>query len=141
MVKELMQYQKVVVQDLDELASEAEVLEAIAIATEGTVGEARVVTTIAANRKQKKMVVSLPTKAASMTRAIGKLRVGYVNCRVRQWEERGRGRCPRCLVVGHAPANCKGPNRQECCRACGVQATLRPTVGQVKRTKPVLGLN
>jgi len=47
------------------------------------------VTTIAANSGQKWMVVSLPTKA----QAIGKLRVGYVNCRVRQWEERGRGRC------------------------------------------------
>jgi len=70
LVKELRQYQKVVVQDLDELSSEAEVLEAIATATEGTAGEARVVTTIAANRGQKWMVVSLPTKAASMAQTI-----------------------------------------------------------------------
>lgn len=119
LVKELIQYQKVVIQDLDELASEAEVLEAIATVTEGAAGEAKVVTTIAANRGQKWMVVSLPTKAASIAHASGKLRVGYVNCRVRLWEERGRGRCPRCLVAGHASEDCKGPNRRDCCRACG----------------------
>jgi len=58
LVKELMQYQKVVVQDLDELVSKAEVLEAIASATGGTAGEVRVITTMAANRGQKWMVVS-----------------------------------------------------------------------------------
>jgi len=135
LVKELVQYQKVVIQDLDELASEAEVLEAIATATDGTAGEAKVVTTIAANRGQKWMVVSLPTKAASIAHASGKLRVGYVNCRVRQWEERGRGRCPRCLVAHGHTRDCKGPNRRDCCRACGATGHFEAGCGASEKDK------
>lgn len=118
-VKELVQYQKVVVQDLGELASAEEVLEAIAAVTEGNAEEARVISTIVIRRGQKQMVVSLPATRAAHVQRTGKLRVGYVSCRIRDWEERGISRCPRCLAIGHGRAECLGPNRQGCCRACG----------------------
>lgn len=34
-------------------------------------------------------------------------------------EDRGRGRCPRCLVFGHLKGECIGPDRKDCCRECG----------------------
>jgi len=67
-----MQYQKVVVQDLDELASAEEVLKAIAVVTEENAEEARVVSTMAVRRRQKWMVVSLPATKAVHVQMTGK---------------------------------------------------------------------
>jgi len=106
-----------VIQDLDELATAEEVLKAIATATERSMGEARVVSTLMARRGQKWMVVLLLVGTANKIQGIGKLRVRYVSCRLRQWEDRGKGRGSRCLVVGLARASCSGPDRNDCCRA------------------------
>lgn len=65
------------------------------------------------------MIVSLSAGVVNKLQGIGRLRVGYVSCRLRIWEDRGKGRCPKCLVVGHARTNYSGPDRSECCRACG----------------------
>lgn len=118
-VKELAQYQKVVVQDLDEQADPDEVIEAICRITEAKTEEVKMVLTRESTRGMKWVVVSLQASLANKLIAAGKLRVGYVNCRLRLWKERGRGRCPRCLAHGHTRDTCKGPDRRECCRECG----------------------
>lgn len=117
--RELVHFQKVVVQDLDEQAEPSEIVEAICGATNAESEEVRVISTRDLSRGQKWVIISLPAHIASKALAVGRLRVGYVNCRLRLWEDRGRGRCPRCLTRGHTRDACKGTDRTECCRECG----------------------
>jgi len=120
-VKELVQYQKVVIHDLDELAEPEEVIEAISRITKAKTEDVRVVLTRESTRGLKWVVVSLQVALANKLISAGKLRVGYVNCRLRLWEERGRGRCPRCLAHGHTRDTCIDTctDRREWCRECG----------------------
>jgi len=74
-VKNLVQY-------LDELASAEEVLESIAAVTKKNAQEARVVSIMAVRRRQNWMVVSLMAMKAAHVQRTGKLRVGYVSCRI-----------------------------------------------------------
>jgi len=118
-VKEMVNYTKVVIQDLDEQAEPQEIIDAICETTTAKQEDARVVSTREVTRGQKWAVVSLPTALAKKLLTVRKLRVGYVVCRLRLWEDRGRGRCPRCLAFGHPRSECTGPDRQNCCRECG----------------------
>lgn len=118
--RELTQFQKVVVQDLDEQAEPSEIVEAICGATNAKSEEVRVISSRDLNRGQKWIVISLPDHIATKALAAGRLRVGYVNCRIRSWEDRGRGRCPKCLAFGHRRDDCSGPDRRNCCRECGL---------------------
>lgn len=79
--------------------------------------------------------MSLPATLAGKVLSAGKLRVGYVSCRVRLWEEKRKGRCPRCLFVGHARADCKGPNRENYCRACGANGHFEANCGAREEDK------
>lgn len=94
-------------------------IEAICKLTKAKPEDLRVVQTWEAARGQKWVVVSIQPALATKVLSLGKLRVGYVNCRLRLWEDRGTGRCPRCLALGHARDTCKGSDRTKCCRACG----------------------
>lgn len=134
-VMELVQYQKIVVQDLDEIAENEEIIGAISSLANTTVKEIRVVSTMLQARGQKWAIVSLPATLAEKVLSAGKLRVGYVSCRVRRWVERRNGRCPRCLIVGHARADCKGPNRENCCRACGANGHFEANCGASEEDK------
>ncbi|KAE9528678.1 hypothetical protein AGLY_012253 [Aphis glycines] len=118
--RELAHLQKVVVQDLDEQAEPSEIVEAICGATNAKSEEVRVISTRDLSRGQKWVIISLPAHIASKALAAGRLRVGYVNCRIRYWEDRGRGRCPKCLEFGHSREHCSGPDRRDCCRECGL---------------------
>ncbi|KAL4082647.1 hypothetical protein QTP88_029708 [Uroleucon formosanum] len=134
-IKELAQYQKIVVQDLDELAEPEEIVEAICCTTNAKPEDVRVVSIREQSRGQKWVVVSLPATLARKVISIRKLRVGYVNCRTRLWEERGTGRCPRCLASGHARVACKGPDRRDRCRECGEteHQAINCSAGEEKR--------
>ncbi|CAI6375752.1 unnamed protein product [Macrosiphum euphorbiae] len=118
--REMAHFQKVVVQDLDEQAEPSEIVEAICGATNAKSEEVRVISTRYLSRGQKWVVISLPAHIANKALAAGKLRVGYVNCRIRSWEYRGRGRCPKCLAFGHRWDDCSGPDRGDRCRECGL---------------------
>lgn len=119
-VREMNHFTKIVIQDMDDQADSAEIVEAICDVTDARPEEVKIILTRELSRGQKWVVVSLSAKLAKKTLAAGKLRVGFTNCRLRLWEERGRGRCPRCLGFGHNRDECKGPDRGNCCRECGV---------------------
>jgi len=57
------------------------------------------------------MVVSMPAGLSRGALEAGRVRVGFVSCRVRRWEDRGTNRCRRCLVGGHLAKDCEGPDR------------------------------
>lgn len=135
-IKELAQYQKIVVQDLDELAEPDEIVEAICGMTGAKSKDVRLISTREQSRGQKWVVVSLPATLAKKVISTRKLRVGYVNCRTRLWEERGTGRCSRCLASGHARDACKGPDRRDRCRECGVTGhqAVNCNAGEEKRS-------
>lgn len=69
------------------------------------------VSTMVVRRGQKWMIVSLPATKAAHVQRTRKLRVRYVSCQIRDWEERGISRCPRCLAIGHGRAEFLGPDR------------------------------
>jgi len=117
--KQLIQYDKIVVQDLDELADEAEVVESIAEATGVDTDKIRILSNFSMPRGTRWMVASLAPGIINNLLKKGKIRVGYVLCRIKQWEQRRMGRCPRCLVDGHLVRDCQGPDRRKNCRACG----------------------
>lgn len=119
-VKELVHYQRVVVQDLDEQAEPEEIKYAICRQIGVEIEKVKVVSIREMSRGQKWAIVSLPAGVVSSVMSAGRLRVGYVNCRVRLWEDRGMGRCFRCLSRGHLAGQCKGADRSKCCRRCGI---------------------
>jgi len=118
--KELAHFQKIVVQDLDEQSEPPKIVEAIRGITNANLEEIRVTRTMDLSRGQKWVIISLPAHIASKVLAAGRLRVGYVNCRIRSWEDRGQGRCPKCLTSGHSQDDCLGLDRRVCCRECGL---------------------
>jgi len=79
----MVNYTNVVVQDLDEQAEPQEVIDTICEAITAKQEDARVVSTREVNRGQKWADVSLPTALAKKLLTVGKLRVGYVICRLR----------------------------------------------------------
>ncbi|CAB0027842.1 unnamed protein product [Trichogramma brassicae] len=55
-------------------------------------------------------VVTLPDQLAAKAIKLGRIRVGWVNCRIREKNEVRR--CYRCWEPGHMAARCRGPDRK-----------------------------
>lgn len=70
-------------------------------------------------RGQRRAILSMTDDDARLIVQTGRLRVSFVNCRVRVWELRRSRRCPKCLGSGHEARTCTGPDRRNCCRECG----------------------
>ncbi|BES90724.1 ZnF_C2HC [Nesidiocoris tenuis] len=68
-------------------------------------------------RGQQSAVVKMVEKTALQLLERGRIRIGWVNCRVRQRAEVDR--CFRCLGYGHRAPSCKGPDRSRLCYQCG----------------------
>ena len=62
-------------------------------------------------------MVELPEASAAKLLADGKVRVGWIVCRV--YTKAMTTRCYRCLGYGHFQGNCGGPDRSRCCYRCG----------------------
>ncbi|CAB0028343.1 unnamed protein product [Trichogramma brassicae] len=67
-------------------------------------------------------VVTLPDQLAAKAIKLGRIRVGWVNCRIREKNEVRR--CYRCWEPGHMAARCRGPDRKSCCRRCGQEGHM-----------------
>ena len=108
--------EKVTIMDIDEVTGVAEVIEAIAV----QLGPGCVAPDTVKLRKSycgtQAATVALPPGAADKLIKAGKLRIGWVNCRVRL----PIVRCYRCLEQGHIARSCKSTSdRSKQCFQCG----------------------
>ncbi|XP_053976365.1 uncharacterized protein LOC128875066 [Hylaeus volcanicus] len=103
--------------DLDCVTTSGEVMDAVARVTGESPEEIRVSVLATNHRELRKAVVELGEGAAVKLLAAAKLKIGWVNCRIRRWTEVQR--CFRCLGYGHTRRECKGPDRSNACRRRG----------------------
>ncbi|XP_046145668.1 uncharacterized protein LOC123988952 [Osmia bicornis bicornis] len=106
--------------DMDCIATSAQVAEAVRRELGADFNGELKVTVFAPNTRELKMaIVELDDKPACKLLEKGKLRVGWVRCRLRQRTDVQR--CFRCLGYGHRKQECKGPDRSGLCWKCGQQ--------------------
>ena len=106
------------IRDLDEATSEAEVVKAI----QATVEDANIESiTIKSMTKSfggtQTAVVMVPAEMADRLLKAGKIKLGWMMCRVR--ERIQVVRCFRCLGFGHVALDCPSEDRSNICRLCG----------------------
>jgi hypothetical protein len=106
------------VRDLDELATNDEVAAAVESAL-GAKVEKKVFVSKANARGQKMAIVTVGVREAAKLLEEGHLKIGWVNCRVREKLEVTR--CYKCLGFGHTANRCSGPDRSKLCFKCGGQ--------------------
>lgn len=61
--------------------------------------------------------LAVTKEAAKTLEGIGRVKIGWVNCRIRR--RLNMQRCYRCLEVGHLRKGCNKPDRSEHCLKCG----------------------
>ena len=67
--------------------------------------------------KAKVAVIQFPQADAEALQQVGKIKIGWISCRIRKRVEVPR--CFKCLGYGHTARNCSGPDRKESCWKCG----------------------
>ena len=111
------------IRDLDEVTVEEEIVGAIVSAVEGAEKESIKVRSLReAFRGTQMAVVTVPSKVAEKLLETGKVKVGWVVCRVRQ--KLDILRCFKCLGYGHVGRDCTGPDRSKSCRLCGQEGHI-----------------
>lgn len=105
------------VKGLDEVTNKADVEDAISklipLGTEPI--EIRALRPAYGNRQNATVILS--EKSANILIELGKIKVGWTNCRL--VERKFEMKCHRCWETGHTKAECNGPNRQNLCLRCG----------------------
>lgn len=106
------------IRDIDGLTTTEEVANAIRKETSCTEEEAKVRLFDPNAREQRVALVEMDqTRAAALLKK-GKIRIGWVNCRVRV--RANVMRCYRCLGYGHQKGKCGGLDRSANCWKCGM---------------------
>ena len=100
------------IRDLDETVEKEEVVSALCLALGRPAldGSCRFFTRFG---KVKTAVIRL----AEATLQLGKLRIAWIACRIREHAEVAR--CFRCLGYGHGSRGCCNPDRKNACWRCG----------------------
>lgn len=115
-VKTMMNLKQVEIRDLDETVSEEDV--AIAIKNILNDREVNVGCKLWKGYGNTQLaVIQLPAKLADIFCSQEKVKIGWVNCRIRERVEIVQ--CYRCLGYGHISTACKGPDRMGLCWICG----------------------
>jgi len=107
---------KLEIMDVDDEASSEEITQAITSAT-GTQTDTKILSIKKTGRGTQIVTVVIPAAAANALTP--RLRIGYVNCRVRRPIEVKK--CHRCQGYGHTRNNCDAPDRSNACWKCGGQ--------------------
>lgn len=117
-VRTLYQETVVIIKDLDEITTQNEILEALETAFEIAKGDCRVKSLKTAYRGTQAATIGLPPNAARKLVKEGKVKIGWVVCRIREQNEPIK--CYRCFNLGHRAINCKSEcDRSNCCLKCG----------------------
>ena len=95
--------EKVIIMDLDEATTAMEVTEAISQVTGPDCVTSGDITLRKSYRGTQAAIILLPYASASLLTKAGKLKIGWVNCRVRYFV----ARCYRCSETGHLAKSCK----------------------------------
>ncbi|XP_046684980.1 uncharacterized protein LOC124370722 [Homalodisca vitripennis] len=109
------------------LSTAEEVQEAVERELDASAGVVKVFLTQPNRREQKLAVVSLFEREVNQLLRTAKIKVGWVNCRIRRRVEVTR--CFRCFGYGHLQTDCKGPDRKalNLCLKCGESGHKRDT--------------
>ena len=113
------------IRDLDESTTTADVRAALEARLEMNIDEAVIKSIRKAYGSTQTAVLRLPMEVARKLSETGKLRVGWVNCRIREKTEVRK--CYRCWAFGHLARDCTGTDRTKCCLRCGEGGHKRAT--------------
>ena len=102
------------IRDIDCYTEKCEVEEALQRDIPGV--EYSSITLFPSFREQKIAVVVMHERSARKLLNIGKLKIGWTYCRVR--ERAVVTRCFKCFGYGHVARNCEGPDRRKLCYRC-----------------------
>ncbi|CAD7080111.1 unnamed protein product [Hermetia illucens] len=110
--------------DLDEVTTKSEICEALQTQLGlQSVSESNVLRLRKAYGDTQIASISLPIEAAKKAIAVGKVRIGWVVCRLR--EQSPVHKCDKCWQVGHIAKACtSSQDRSNLCRKCGEQGHL-----------------
>lgn len=115
-VRSLVPKTTVEIRDLDCLTERDDVEEALKRDLQD-IGEATISLTATNARGQRTAIVEMGDKEAAKLIKQGKIKISWVNCRVRR--RAVVQRCYKCLEYGHLAKNCRGPDRSHLCFRCG----------------------
>ena len=115
-VRTLVTTKVVEIRDVDETTTREEVAAALskALGREELVAPCRLYSRFDGVRAA---VVQLAEADAKSLLQLGRIRLGWVNCRIREHVQVPR--CFRCLGYGHDSRSCKNPSRKDACWRCG----------------------
>ena len=105
------------IRDLDDLTTEDEVRKVLADKLQLDREEITVFLTNPNSRLQRMAIVEMPEKGVDLLMESARIRMGFVNCRVRRRVQVTR--CFKCMGYGHLARDCKGPDRSRQCFRCG----------------------
>ncbi|CAH1107107.1 unnamed protein product [Psylliodes chrysocephalus] len=114
-----LQEEKIVhISDIDGATTDEDLIEAIMTVTGTNDREVVKIRSMRTNRNggQAAIVAARKDIAEKLLRA-GRIRVGLINCRTREWVHLVR--CFRCLQYGHQQSECKEEDNADACRKCG----------------------
>lgn len=112
------------IRDIDCSSTKEDVITAVCKTAETTEGEMTVRLTNPNSRDQRRAFVVLPTNKAKKLLKIERIKIGWINCRVRYQEEDKR--CFKCFGLGHGQWECRGPDRKArgLCIKCGEEGHI-----------------
>lgn len=105
------------IRDLDATVTEEEVKEALKLNLSLEEEEITVKSIREAYGENRVATVALPEEAAKRLDEQGRIKIGWLRCRVRTYVKITT--CFKCWEVGHNASECRGPDRSQLCLKCG----------------------